>query len=61
MSDPYAPALITRLLRAMSDAELSAIDPHSFQTWPAQVITPGRIIRELIGNERAARNGGRHG
>jgi hypothetical protein len=53
---PYEPALITRLLRSMPDARLATVTPTAFQTWPVQYVTPGKLIRELIANEKARRN-----
>ena len=52
---PYEPALIIRLLRAMSDERLSEVTWQQFQMHPAPCITKGAIIRELIANERDRR------
>lgn len=52
---PYDPPLITKLLRSMDDARLAGVEWQSFQVWPVQHITPGKLIRELIANEKARR------
>lgn len=52
---PYDPPMITKLLRSMDSARLASVHPHDFQRWPVQYITPGKLIRELIANEKARR------
>jgi hypothetical protein len=47
--------LIGRLLRGMPTDRLAAIHPHDFQRWPAREVVPGKIIAELISNEKARR------
>jgi len=54
-SEPYTPAMITNLLRAMPDDRLRVAKPYDFQRWPTRKIVPGNVIRELIANEKARR------
>ncbi len=51
----YTPQLISQLLREMPDERLNTIHPHAFQMWPARKVVPGKVIRELISNEKARR------
>ena len=53
---PYDPPMITKLLRSMDGARLASVHPHAFQTWPVQHVTPGKLILELIANEKARRS-----
>lgn len=55
MTEPYTPGLISRILREMPAERLAAIQPYAFQTWPTTRIVPGKVIRELINNERSRR------
>ncbi len=52
---PYEPALISKLLRAMPAERFAAATAIQFQTWPAAKITPAKVIKELIENEKARR------
>lgn len=52
---PYDAPLIASLLRSMTAQQLGAAHPHDFQRWPAVVITPAIVIRELIANEQSRR------
>lgn len=56
MSEPFTPQMITDVLRSMSQERLEIITPAVFQTWPTRKIVSGKIIKELISNERARRN-----
>lgn len=53
--EPFDAPMIQRFLRRKTDAELAAAHPHQFQTWPTRKIVPGKLIRELIANEKARR------
>jgi hypothetical protein len=53
--EPYTPAMITGLLRAMPADRLASILPTAFHAWPVRRIVPGKIIRELIDNEISRR------
>lgn len=56
MSLPFTPPLISRLLRGMSDADLSAATPATFQMHPvAKKVAKSTIVKELIANEIARR------
>lgn len=56
MTAPYTPALIARLLRGMSDADLRAANPATFQMHPvAKKIVKSAIVNDLIANETARR------
>jgi hypothetical protein len=55
MSAPYDGAMITALLRGMPPVRLAAATAALFQIWPAEVITPARVIAEMISNERQRR------
>lgn len=57
MSEPYTPQLVTRLLRSMTDAQLAATKPTSFQLWPARRILKAEVLAEMITNERTRRHG----
>lgn len=52
---PYDSQMINACLRTMPGDRLASITPASFQTWPAQVITPWKLIEQFIANERARR------
>lgn len=52
---PYDPAMIRACLRTMPTDRLSSITPAAFQTHPVQVLTPWKLINEMIANERAGR------
>ncbi|MBO9624145.1 MAG: hypothetical protein J7500_15665 [Sphingomonas sp.] len=54
-SEPYTPGMIAHALREMAPERLAAIHPHDFQRYPTRKIVPGKLIRELIDNERARR------
>lgn len=58
MSVPYEPGFTARLLAGMSDAQLAAVTPRSFQRWPAPRPLPVRVGQQLIDNERATRAAG---
>lgn len=51
---PYDPPMISRLLRTMPPDRLATVTDVKFRTG-AQVVTPGKIIRELISNEKQRR------
>lgn len=52
---PYDPECVTRLLRRMTAHQLAAATPAQFQVWPAQVVTGGALLREIIATERRRR------
>lgn len=52
---PYSPAMIGKILRAMTDDELEAIKPEYFQLAHIRRIVKGSAIRELIANEKSRR------
>lgn len=52
---PNDPHCIAAVLRTMPADRLALARHTDFQRWPAAVITPAPIIRELIDNERARR------
>lgn len=54
-TEPYTPQMIAEVLRSMAPERLAAIQPVNFQMWPTRQIVPGRVISELISNERARR------
>lgn len=56
MTEPYTPAMISRLLRDVPTERLATIAPAAFQTWPTRKIVPAKIIKELIANEQSRRN-----
>ncbi len=51
----YDAPLIASLLRDMPAERLAVAHPFDFQRWPATVITPAAVIRELIANEQSRR------
>lgn len=55
MSVPYDVPCIRACLRSMPTDRLSSITPAAFQTHPVQVLTPWKLIEQLILNERAGR------
>lgn len=55
MSEPYTPAMIATILRAMPAERLARVAPRDFQTWPTRRVVPSAIVRELIDNELAWR------
>lgn len=55
MPVPYDVPMIRAVLRTMPADRLARITPAAFQMHPVQVLTPLRMIRELISNEQARR------
>jgi hypothetical protein len=51
----YEPTLIAKMLRGMDGALLASVTPYDFQRSPLEHVTPGNVIRELIGNEKERR------
>lgn len=54
--DPYYPAMITRILRALPAPQLATIAPADFHRWPTRQIVPSQTINELISNEKTRRS-----